>query len=252
MKIQKETKEKPMKEGLLIETVNALKIKNAIKYLETRPLSEMVGLGLVYGQPGLGKSRVTKQMAIQEGYIYIRLDATSTARSFLTKLYKRVMYKRSEQIEYVKGSSAFIMQSVIDMLSKTPYSIVVDEIDYAFRKRDLLGTIRDIVDHTFSIVLIVGMADAKDELLRANAHYFDRCNAFVHLQPLTKKDVGLYLSSVSDVKMDQKLVDHIFEKTLGNVRQIVKQLRKIEALAKKHKTSSIDYLFFNIHMKEVA
>lgn len=241
-----------MKQGLLVTTKNAVRIKNAVNYLHNRPMQEMVGLGLVYGAPGLGKSRVCKQLAIQEGYIYIRLDATTTARSFLQKLYKHILYKENIEKEHVRGSSAAVLEKILDVLRRYPYTIVVDEIDYAFRKKDLLGSIRDIVDHSFSVVLLVGMANAREELLKANAHYFDRCNAFVQLQPLEKSDVASYLAAVSDVKLDSDLIDYIYRKTSGNMRRIVKELRRIEAIAKKHNQQNLTYLFFEKHMREVA
>ncbi|MDD3949242.1 MAG: AAA family ATPase [Anaerolineaceae bacterium] len=56
--------------------------------------------------------------------------------------------------------------------------IVIDEIDYAFKHESLLGTIRDIVDQTMCIVILVGMQSAKDRLAQINPHYFDCCSCF--------------------------------------------------------------------------
>ncbi|MDZ4121607.1 MAG: hypothetical protein U1C33_04260 [Candidatus Cloacimonadaceae bacterium] len=42
--------------------------------------------------------------------------------------------------------------------------IIIDEIDYAYKHEALLGSIRDIVDETLSIVILVGMQTSKDRL----------------------------------------------------------------------------------------
>lgn len=55
---------------------------------------------------------------------------------------------------------------------------VIDEIDNAFRYKGLLGAIRDIVDETLSMLILVGMQTDKDRLAQINHHYFDRCNYF--------------------------------------------------------------------------
>jgi AAA domain len=232
-------KEKIMIQGKLIPITNVKNAIAAIQYLHTRPLQEMVGLGLIYGQPGVGKSRLAKMIAIQEGYIYIRLDATTSARSFLASLYKWCQRKEGVNVESVYGSSALILSKIVDILKRKPYTIIVDEIDYAFGKKELLGTIRDIVDHTFSVVLMIGESTAKEDLLIANAHYFDRCNAFVRFELLSRKDTGIYLAAVSEVAIDNDLIDHVYQKTTGNLRNVVNELRKIESLAKKGKLLSV-------------
>ncbi len=228
-----------MIQGKLIPITNVKNAVAAIQYLHTRPLQEMVGLGLIYGQPGVGKSRLAKMIAIQEGYIYIRLDATSTARSFLADLYRWCQRKEGINIENVYGSSALVLRRIVDILKRKPHTLIVDEIDYAFGNKRLLGSIRDIVDHTFAVIIMVGMGTAKEELLCANAHYFDRCNAFVRFEPLTRKDAGIYLSAVSEVAMDRDVIDHIYKKANGTMRIMVTELRKIESLAKKGKLTSI-------------
>ncbi len=45
-----------MKQGTLVRTQNVIAADKCIEYLLTRPKLEMVGLGLLYGRPGLGKT----------------------------------------------------------------------------------------------------------------------------------------------------------------------------------------------------
>ena len=79
-----------MNENILAKTENVKRATKVIDFLLNRPLTEMVGLGLIYGPPGLGKSRFAQQTAIQSNYIYIKLRSTITPRSFALKLLEEV------------------------------------------------------------------------------------------------------------------------------------------------------------------
>lgn len=219
-----------MKTNLLIETENVKGAVNAIRYLESRPVEEIVGLGLLYGQPGLGKTRFARVWAIRHGWIYIRLEATMTAKSFLSRLL-RIIYEKTGRSGHVpRGSSSTLLDELIVELQQHRYNIVIDEIDHAFPygKRELLGTIRDIVDETLSIVLLVGMGDAKDRLMALDAHYFDRCNAFYQFKPLSSGDVTRYLKNVSEVDLSPEEISDIYVKSGGTMRKLVKLLVKKE------------------------
>ena len=69
-----------MKQGTLVRTQNVIAADKCIEYLQTRPKMEMVGLGLLYGRPGLGKTTYASRIAFSQGYLYLRLEATTTPR----------------------------------------------------------------------------------------------------------------------------------------------------------------------------
>jgi len=82
-----------MKQGSLVRTSNVIQADKCIDYLITRPKMEMVGLGLIYGKPGLGKTTYAKRVAFSRGYLYLRLEATTTPKSFATELLT-ALYRR--------------------------------------------------------------------------------------------------------------------------------------------------------------
>lgn len=51
-----------MKQGTLVRTLNVIAADRCIEYLLNRPKMEMVGLGLIYGKPGLGKTTYASRM----------------------------------------------------------------------------------------------------------------------------------------------------------------------------------------------
>ncbi len=229
-----------MREYTLVKTKNVIRAYDLFDYLIKRPKTEMVGLGLIYGPPGLGKSRFARQSAIQNDYIYFRLEATMTAKSFAGRLLERIYYHFGMPKIGVRGTANDIFQRCVDILSNFENTvIVIDEIDYAFKNKKILGSIRDIVDQTLSIVVLVGMSDAKESLLSADAHYFDRCNFFCQFKPLEIDDLILLCKEVCEVKVDDTVIQFIAKKTKGNIRKFIKSLYSLENLAESQDLTHI-------------
>ena len=229
-----------MKERVLAETANVKGAKKCIAYLQDRPKTEMVGLGLLYGAPGLGKTRFAKRLAYTNDYIYLRLEASMTAKVFARELLRLINYRFGHTDDNLHGSTSTLFRRCINELQAHPDAvIVIDEIDYAFNQPMLLGSIRDIVDETLAIVVLVGMKDACEKLLKANAHYFDRCNYFYEFQRLTRADVELVCKKVSDVKMCSDLLSYIHKSTHGNFRQMIKIIEAVEKIAASRCLTSV-------------
>lgn len=227
-----------MKE-LLVQTENVQAAQKTLSYLLRRPKSEMVGLGLVYGAPGLGKSRFAMRTAFQNGYIYLRLDSTMTQKAFLTRLLKSLQYRLGVDFP-IRGDSHKLYGEIIELLNAYPDLVIfVDEVDYAFRKKGLLGSIRDLVDESQVTILLFGMQDAKTNLLKANAHYFDRCNSFVEFKPLNLADTAAICREAGEVKMSDEVIEWIHEHSKGTVRKVMKLLDYVEMTAKENKLETV-------------
>ena len=221
-----------MRERILAETANVKGAKKCIAYLQDRPKTEMVGLGLLYGAPGLGKTRFARRLAYTHDYIYLRLEASMTAKVFARELLRLINYRFGHTDDNLHGSTSTLLRRCVDLLQSHPDAvIIIVEIDYAFNRPVLLGSIRDIVDETLAIIVLVGMTNAKEKLLKANAHYFDRCNYFYEFQRLTRADVELVCKRVSDVRMKSDLLTYIHKTTHGNFRQIIKIVEAVEKVA---------------------
>jgi len=225
-----------MKQHVLAETTNVLNAKKCISYLQNRPKTEMVGLGLLHGAPGLGKTRLAKRLAYRNNYIYIRLDASMTAKGFVHQLLSLLHYRFELSNVNYRGSTNTLFRRCVSILQHNSDAvIIIDEIDYAFSQSVLLGSIRDIVDETIAIVVMVGMQEARDKLLKASSHYFDRCNYFYEFTRLSRSDVELVCKEMAEVKMKYDLVTYIHRFTKGNFRKIIKMIEAVEQVAEQSK-----------------
>ena len=218
-----------MKQGKLITTANVVKADRAIAYLQRRPKLELVGLGLVYGKPGLGKSTWASRTAFSKGYIYLRLESTTTPKNFAQRLLSSLASRYNYGNVPTCGASNTIFKRCMAILENHEDAvIIVDEIDYAFSNKQLLGAIRDIVDETLAIVILVGMQNAKEKLLQVNEYYFDRCNVFCEFSCSDKKDISELCRQVMDKTPNEAMKEMIYRESTGNLRRAVKLIYGVE------------------------
>jgi hypothetical protein len=236
-----------MKEQVFVKTGNVNRALTEIQKLLKRPKREMVGLGMIYGDPGLGKSRLAKYVSYRKGYIYIRLEASDTAKSFAQKLWKGLKYQLNLTTEAEgelgnapAGSTNSTIGLCIRILMDAPDSVImIDEFDNAMPNRELRETVRDIVDQTYATVILIGMRSVREKLERTNPHFFDRSNFFCEFQPLNLDDVTAICNQVSDYELSPKLIETAWRVSGGQFRRLVKTILLFEDKIKNQKAMQL-------------
>ena len=219
-----------MKETAFTKTEN---VKKALKYIDmvrNRDVTRMVGLMLIYGIWGLGKTWFGERFAGEHGFIFLRLDATMREKDFLKILLSRI----NEQLgveERIQGTTHELLIKVRNKLNEhfeeLPV-IIIDEIDYAISRTRLLGTIRDIADSTITTVIMLGMKDAYIDLQKKHSYFFDRNLYLLEFKSLSEKDVRNSIKDVSEVVISEKNIEAMIGKTEGNFRKVIKMVNYAE------------------------
>ena len=224
-----------MKPNKLVQIKNVIRADACIQFLMKRPKTEMVGLGLIYGKPGLGKTTYATRIAFMRGYVYMPLEATTTPKSFAVDLLT-ALYRRFGMGEFIpSGTTNNLFKYCLKILEENPETVlVIDEIDYAFKHDRLLGAIRDIVDETLTMVILVGMQDARNKLAAVNRHYFDRCNYFYEFKTVGRDDIRKIAKEVMEIPVDETVVNKIDFNCGGNLRKAVKIMYIIELAREKN------------------
>lgn len=231
-----------MKQGKLICTRNVVAADACIAELQSRPKLEMVGLGLVYGAPGLGKTTYAQRSAYRHKYIYIRLESTTTTKTFAQTLLRAVHLHVGLGDVPTAGTANALFRRAISLIDAHPdieTVIIIDEIDYAFKRPDLLGAIRDVVDETIAIVILIGMENAKERLLQINRYYFDRCSQFYQFTPATLADLTALAHAVMEIEPAPDVIGYIHRLTEGNLRQAINVMDAIEKDARARKLRAV-------------
>jgi DNA transposition AAA+ family ATPase len=231
-----------VKTNQLIETENVKNANKVLKNLLERTRTEVVGLGLFYGQAGFGKTRWGSKTAQSNGYIYLRLEANITVKDFLIALLSKLIHKTMPYYEVV-GSANVIYCQILDYLQSNMDTVIfIDELDYAYsRSNKILASIRDLADQSLVTFVLIGMEKAKKKLLKMDRHYFDRTNAFYEFQPLLLSDAGLIIRELCEVKVDVHIISFIHNKSNGTIRIINKYIDALERIAKRMKKDELTF-----------
>lgn len=230
-----------MKQQAFVMTANNRAAEQAIKALLNRPRFELVGLGLIHGDRGLGKSRYGRMLSYRKGFVYMRLDASETPKSFSQKLWRGLKYRLSlteeindsDETPAPHGSTNALINKCITLLHDAPDTvIIIDEFDNALPDRRLRESVRDIADNTFATVILIGMHQVKEKLEQKNPHFFDRCNFFCEFKPITIEDAKAICKAVSEVPLSEKIIETAYQLSGGNMRKLIKAVEKFETRIK--------------------
>lgn len=222
---------------VFVKTKNVKQMVSMFNRLRSRE-EGVPGMGLVYGEPGLGKTYAITWWAAQNDAILIRSANLMSARWLLEE-----MVEELGEIPYNKFSDIF--NQVVAQLIKTPRTIVVDETDYLTIDSRAVETLRDIHDKTNVPIVLVGMATANKRLQR-HKHLYDRLLEIIKFEPFNKQDITSIIDQLSEVQFTDCAKKLLYTRT-NRFRQLVKTISKAEQLAKANGIKEID----EITLKEV-
>jgi len=210
-------------------TANVESFVAAMNRLNERS-EDLPGMALVYGEPGLGKTRTALWWGLQHNAPFIRTKKLMSGRWLLEEIVAEL-----GQAPLHKISDLF--RQCVEQLMDKPRMLIIDEIDYLARDARVLETLRDIHDVTGTPMLFIGM-DRADKVLNRYRHLYDRFVEIVRFQPLTKKDVADVVTQLCDVKLSSDAVEMIYAET-NRFRQIKKWLYRAEAVARANSISEV-------------
>jgi len=199
------------------------------------------GMGLVFGRQGLGKTQWAMKCSIERQAIYVQLKAMSTPRWFLSELV-------SELGVTPKYTTQDLFRQAIEALTSaenTKRLLIIDEIDECDNKNVLL-TIKDLYDHTFFPILLVGMHEAQKKI-RQFPHVYGRIQQIYEYKKYSAIHIKEIADQLCEVEIDievAKWLENISGKTL---RKVIIVLYTIEKKAKGNNIQSVNYK----HLKQM-
>lgn len=244
-----------MKSHLLVPTKNVKRGLECMNYLLERPVAHQVGMAMIYGRPGLGKTQFSMRYAIEHNALYMSALKASTPKSFVVELLRalRALYE-PENNSPISGPKARLFREILDTLNRYTTKVhlpvlLIDEVDNIihYPHEEIVGMLRDIADNTVSAVVLVGMQDLRDKVAKLNSHYYNRFIYFAEFKALDMDDARLMCQQLSDINIADDLARYSNEKTqaAGDARKLIKAIRLYEEIAAKLNTKSLslnDYL----------
>jgi DNA transposition AAA+ family ATPase len=212
--------------------VKTRNVKNFIWLVEnlTNKPSNIPKMGLVYGEPGLGKSQTALWLAAKYDGIYLRCTNLMTSRWLLQELVKEL-----DEIPRYLTSDNFDL--CVQKLSQNSQIIVIDEIDYLMNDTKTIETLRDIHDKINCPIIFVGMGLAHKKLERYK-HLYDRFSEIVKYETFNVSDVKQIVEELSEISFIADAVE-ILHKKHNRFRQIVQAINQFELIAKENNLTEI-------------
>ena len=214
---------------IFVKTTNVKNFIGVVENLINKP-KNIPKMGLVYGEPGLGKSQTALWLACKYNGIYLRASNLMTGRWLLEE-----MVKELDEIPRFLTSDNFNI--VVKKLKQNPQVIFIDEIDYLMNNYKTIETLRDIHDETNCPIIFIGMGLAHRKLERYK-HLYDRFSEVLKFETFGVNDLCHIANQLSEVLFTSDSIEYIYPK-YNRFRQIVQLINQMENFAKDNNLAEI-------------
>lgn len=214
---------------IFVKTTNVKNFIGLVENLINKP-KNIPKMGLVYGEPGLGKSQTALWLACKYDAIYLRATNLMTGRWILEELVKEL-----DEIPRFLTSDNFNI--VVKKLKQNPQVIFIDEIDYLMNNYKTIETLRDIHDESGCPIIFIGMGLAHRKLERYK-HLYDRFSEILKFEIFGVNDLSQIFGQLSEIPFTHDAVEYIHSK-FNRFRQIVQLINQMETFAKDNNLAEI-------------
>lgn len=214
---------------IFVKTTNVKNFIGLVESLINKP-KNIPKMGLVYGEPGLGKSQTALWLACKYDGIFLRASNLMTGRWLLEE-----MVKELDEIPRYLTSDNFNL--VVKKLKQNPQVIFIDEIDYLMNNCKTIETLRDIHDETNCPIIFIGMGLAHRKLERYK-HLYDRFSEILKFETYGVNDLSQIIGQLSEIPFTPDAVEYIHSK-YNRFRQIVQLINQMETFAKDNNLAEI-------------
>ena len=214
---------------IFIKTQNVKNFIGLVENLQNKP-KNIPKMGLVYGEPGLGKSQTALWLACKYDAIYLRATNLMTGRWLLEELVKEL-----DEIPRFLTSDNFNL--VVKKLKQDPKIIFIDEVDYLMNNYKTIETLRYIHDETDCPIIFVGMGLAHKKLERYK-HLFDRFSEIVKFETFSVNGLKQIFDQLSEITVNIDAIEFI-HKEYNRFRQIVQLINQLEIVAEENNLTEI-------------
>jgi DNA transposition AAA+ family ATPase len=226
---------------VFVKTQNVKKLIALMNNMQDRA-EGVPGMALVYGEPGLGKTKAILWWVARNNAVFIRGTHLMTGRWLLEELAEEL-----GESPYFRSSDLF--RQCVKQLIQNPRIIVVDEVDYLATDRKIIETLRDIHDKADVPIILVGMGHIDKKLTRYK-HLYDRILEKLRFEAFNIEDINTIVSKLCEVEMTDCAMKFIHNNA-NRFRQIVKIIDKAEKIAQANGLSVIDEITLKEFINDV-
>ena len=213
-------------------TRNYKALVKAVEALSERDPS-LPGLGLVYGQWGLGKSAAIQYFYGRTEIYYVMAEALWSPRDMLQGICEEMRllpeYRTVDRFNQICRE-----------LRKTGLPLFIDEADYLFKRRLMLDTIKDMHEKTRVPIILVGMENICGKLQKYGQFWSRILPAgIVEFQPLSPPELGLIAQDWCGLSLTPEASEALCRLSEADFRYLVGYLLELEKACAVNETMEI-------------
>ena len=211
---------------------NVLLLRKVMEQLMNRS-ANLPGIGVFYGQAGLGKSNACAAAAAAYRAVYIEMRSHFTKKSFLLAILAEMGVKPER-------TTSEMAEQICDQLMRSRQPLILDEGDYLV-KRGLIDLVRDIYEGSSAAILLVGEERFPANLAKISERFYDRVLAWQPAERADMEDTRKLARLYSpDVDIKDELLAEVLKASRGITRRIAVNIENVRAEAKKAGKRAID------------
>lgn len=189
-------------------------------------------IGLIVGNPGLGKTTACKYLQQNYPVIYCSALPTWTPTQMVNWLLNEACGERR------RGLTGAI-SALLNHLRVSGQGLIFDEGERLCNRYNLLDTVRTIHDNSSVPILLVGMEQIQEKLMK-HRHFYDRCAGFIFAQKPGLADIKVALEATISIRFSDDFLNLIAgDPSIGNNYRKIRT--SVEYIAKelKHKEDGL-------------
>lgn len=190
-----------------VRTNNVKNFIGLVENLVNKP-KNIPKMGLVYGEPGLGKTQTALWLVCKYDGIYLRASNLMTGRWLLDWLIKEI----DELPRYLTSDN---FNLVVKKLKTNPKVIFIDEIDYLMNNFKTVEILRDLHDETDCPIIMIEM-DLAHRKLERYKHLYDRFSEILKFETFGVSDISQIVNELSQVLVCTDAIEYIHPKNASD------------------------------------
>ena len=168
-----------------------------------------MGMMLIFGPPGTGKTFITQKQAMEDDTVYVRCKYIDKPKSLLHAIV-------AELGEEPRGFTSHLFNQALEQLLMRPRTLILDEADYMVHA-GIIEIIRDLNDMANTPIIISGMGNI-DKKLQRFPHLVDRIRAIVQFKLFDLAEIKMLGKQVCEAQIDDSGYEYIAKTGQGKFR----------------------------------